>query len=91
MSNVSISGAISGIDTASLVNQLMTVESQGQTAIKAKQTAAQKAADAYTGLISSLKTLANQSATLAKTSTWQGSSATSSSSNLKVIASPSRD
>ena len=75
MSNVSISGAISGIDTASLINQLMTVEAQSQNTIKTRQTAAQKAADAYTTLITSLKSLATQSAALAKTSTWQGSSA----------------
>jgi flagellar hook-associated protein 2 len=82
MSNVSISGAISGLDTTSLVNQLMTVESQSQTAIKNRQALAQKAADAYTGLITSLKSLATQSAALAKTSTWQGSSATSSSASV---------
>jgi flagellar hook-associated protein 2 len=82
MSNVSISGAISGIDTASLVNQLMTVEAQSQTTIKSRQTAAQKAADAYTNLITSLKSLATQSAALAKTSTWQGSSVTSSSASV---------
>lgn len=82
MSNVSISGAISGIDTASLVNQLMTVEGQSQTNIKTKQTAAQKAADSYTSLITSLKSLATQSAALAKTSSWQGSTATSSSSSV---------
>ena len=82
MSNVSISGAISGIDTASLVNQLMTVEAQSQTTIKTRQTAAQKAADAYTSLITSLKSLATQSAALAKTATWSGSSATSSSTSV---------
>lgn len=82
MSNVSISGAISGIDTASLVNQLMTVEAQSQNTIKTRQTAAQKAADTYTTLITSLKSLATQSAALAKTSTWQGSSATSSSTSV---------
>jgi flagellar hook-associated protein 2 len=87
MSNVSLSGAVSGIDTASLVNQLMQVESQSQNTIKARQTAAQKAADAYTGLITSLKSLATQSATLAKTSTWQGSSATSSNPSVTATSS----
>ena len=82
MSNTSISGAISGIDTASLVNQLMTVEAQSQTNIKTKQTAAQTAADAYTGLITSLKSLATQSSALAKTSAWQGSTATSSNTSV---------
>lgn len=86
MSNVSLSGAISGLDTSSLVNQLMTAESQPQTTLKNRQTAAQKAADAYTSLITSLKSLATQSATLAKTSTWQGSAATSSSPSVTATA-----
>ncbi len=86
MSNVSISGAVSGIDTASLVNQLMTVEGQSQTNIKTKQTAAQTAADTYKSLITSIKALATQSAAVAKTSAWQGSSITSSSTAVTATA-----
>lgn len=82
MSNASISGAISGLDTVALVNQLMTVEGQAQTTIKTRQTAAQKAADTYTTLITSLKSLATQSAAIAKTSAWSGSTATSSSTSV---------
>src|SRR6185312_7375874 len=50
--------------------------------IKTKQSAAQKAADTYTSVITSLKSLATQTADLAKTSTWQGSSAVSSSASV---------
>jgi flagellar hook-associated protein 2 len=85
-SNVSISGAVSGIDTASLINQLMTVEAQTQTSIKTKQTAAQKAADAYTSLITSIKSLQSQAAAVAKTSAWQGSTATASSTSVTATA-----
>jgi flagellar hook-associated protein 2 len=86
MSNISISGAVSGLDTASLINQLIAVDAQSQTAIKTKQTAAQSAADAYTSLITSLKSLATQSAAIAKTSTWQGSTATSTSTSVSATA-----
>lgn len=86
MANVSISGAISGIDTASLVDQLMQVESQSQTAIKNKQTKAQTAADAYTSLISQLKTFESAAATVAKTSSWSGATATSSSTSVTASA-----
>jgi flagellar hook-associated protein 2 len=86
MSNVSISGAISGLDTASLINSLMSVESQPQTQLKNKQTSAQAAIDAYGSLITSLKSLATQSAALAKTSTWVGSTATSSASSVTATA-----
>jgi flagellar hook-associated protein 2 len=86
MANVSVSGAISGIDTASLIDQLMQVESQSQTAIKTKQTAAQTAADAYTSLISQLKTFESAAATVAKTSSWQGATATSSSASVTASA-----
>ena len=57
---LSVSGAVSGIDTATMVTQLISVEAQQQTAIKNRQSAAQKTADAYTSLITSLKDLATK-------------------------------
>jgi flagellar hook-associated protein 2 len=85
-SNVSVSGAVSGIDTASLIDQLMQVEGQSQTALKTKQTTAQTAADAYTALIAQLSTFQSAAATVSKTSSWQGSTATSSSTAVTATA-----
>jgi flagellar hook-associated protein 2 len=86
MSNVSISGAISGLDTVALVDKLMSVEGNAQTTIKTRQTAAQKAADSYSTLITSLKSLATQSSAIARTSAWQGSSVTSSSTSVTATS-----
>ena len=83
---LSVSGAVSGIDTATMVSQLISVEAQQQTAIKNRQTAAQKTADAYTSLITSLKDLAGKAKALATTDNWQGSTATSSSATVKATA-----
>jgi flagellar hook-associated protein 2 len=84
---LSVSGAVSGIDTATMINQLMQVEAQQQTAIKNRQSQAQKAADAYATVISSLKDLASKAKSLANTDAWQGSTATSSSATVKATAS----
>jgi flagellar hook-associated protein 2 len=86
MPTVSISGAVSGIDTASLVNQLMQVEGQTQTTLKTRQSAAQKAADAFGTMITSLNSLADKASALAKTSTWVGTTGTSSSSSVTTSA-----
>jgi flagellar hook-associated protein 2 len=84
---LSISGAVSGIDTATMINQLMSVEASQQNALKTRQSNAQKAADAYSSVISSLKDLATKAKALANTAGWQGSVATSSSESVKATAS----
>jgi flagellar hook-associated protein 2 len=84
MSQVSISGAITGLDTASIINQLMSVEAAQQTAIKNRQSTAKKAADAYATLMTSLSGLAEKATALAKTSAWKGATATSSSESVRT-------
>ena len=91
MSQFSVSGAVSGLDTASLINSLMAVEGQQQTALTNRQSSAQKAADAYTSLISSLTGLADQARTLAKTTDWTGSSVSSSAASVSVKATGTQD
>ena len=86
MSTLSVSGAVSGLDTANMVTQLISVEAAQQTAIKNRQSQAQKAADAYSSLITSLKDLAAKAKSLANTDAWQGSTATSSSETVKATA-----
>lgn len=91
MSQFSVSGAVSGLDTASLINSLMAVEGQQQTALTNRQSTAKKAADAYASLITSLNGLADQARALAKTSDWTGSSVSSSSSSVAVKATGSSE
>ncbi len=45
MSNVTISGAVSGLDTAHLINSLVQAQSNQQTLLKNQQTTQQTAAD----------------------------------------------
>lgn len=87
MSSLSISGAISGLDTATIIDQLVAVDARQQTLLQNRQTAAQKTADAYSALISTMKAFSSQAASLAKTSTWSGTAATSSSSSVTVTTS----
>jgi flagellar hook-associated protein 2 len=86
MSQFSVSGAVSGLDTASLINSLMQVEGQQQQVLTTKQTAAKSAADAYGKLITSLNGLSDQAKAVARTSAWAGSTATSSSTSVGVKA-----
>lgn len=86
MSNISISGAVSGLDTASIINSLVQVEGNQQTLLKSQQSSAQKASDAYAQLITQLGSLGTEAKGLANTSGWQTMSATSSSSSVSVAA-----
>src|SRR5512146_781297 len=85
-SGVTISGAVSGLDTASIINQLVSVEGAQQTLLKSQQAAAQKRADAYTGLATSLNGIGSLAEDLAKTGSWTGSTVSSSSTGVSVTA-----
>jgi flagellar hook-associated protein 2 len=86
MSQVTISGAVSGLDTSSLINQLVSVQQNQQSLLKTQQGGVQKRADAYAAMNTSLTSLSTLAADLAKTSAWKGSSATSSSSSVTASA-----
>jgi flagellar hook-associated protein 2 len=86
MSQVSISGAVSGVDTASLINSLVSVQQNQQALLRRQQTAQQKAADTYGTLISSLSTLSNLATGVAKTADWKGLTTASSSTGVTVTA-----
>ena len=77
MSNMTISGAVSGIDTATIINQLVALQTNQQTLLKKQQSTQQSAADALGKLATALSGVGTQAAALARTSTWAGSTATS--------------
>jgi flagellar hook-associated protein 2 len=81
-----ISGAVSGLDTASIINSLVSVQTNQQTLLKSQQKSVQTRADAYTSLAASLTSLSTQAADLAKTSAWAGSTATSSSTSVTATS-----
>jgi flagellar hook-associated protein 2 len=86
MAGFSISGAISGLDTASMIDGLMSIEANQQSLLKNRQAATQKTIDAYAALITKLNGVSSAAATVAKTSTWNGVLATSSSTSVGVTA-----
>lgn len=90
MAQVSLSGVVSGLDTASIINQLVSVQKNQQTLLKNQQTGAQAAADAYKGLISALTSLGTQAREVATTSSWQGTTGSSSSAGVAVTTSGTR-
>ena len=85
-----ISGAVSGLDTATLINSLVSVQQNQQTLLLGQQAQVQKRSDAYGALSSSLTSLSTQASALANTSTWAGAVATSSSTGVTATASGTR-
>ncbi|MDQ4007463.1 MAG: flagellar filament capping protein FliD [Actinomycetota bacterium] len=78
----SVGGLISGLDTATLINQLMQVEGISQTRLKERVSTEQSRLSALQSLNSKLASLATQAGDLAKTSAWSPLTATSSSDKV---------
>lgn len=86
MAGLAVDGLVSGLDTTSLINSLMTAESQPQTLLKAKVTSTQSTITALQGLNSQIAALAT-SATSAKSGTSLSLfTATSSSTAVTATA-----
>ncbi|MFL6062411.1 MAG: flagellar filament capping protein FliD [Marmoricola sp.] len=82
----SVSGLVSGLDTSSIITQLMQVEAQTQTGLKTKVTTEQSNVKSLQDLNTTFASLATQAATLAGASAWNPVSATSSSPLVSVTA-----
>jgi flagellar hook-associated protein 2 len=87
VSTLTVSGAVSNIDTASLINSLVAAQSNQQTLLKNQRSRQQTAADALTKLTAALSTAGGLAGTLAKTSAWVGTSVSSTSSSVTASAS----
>jgi flagellar hook-associated protein 2 len=84
--SITIGGIISGLDTKGIIDKLVAVEGNSQTLLTNQQTAQKSAVTAYTGLLSSIGTLATQVSSLGDTSTWAATTASSSSSSVTAVA-----
>jgi flagellar hook-associated protein 2 len=82
----SISGLASGLDTASIINQLMQLEAVPQGKLKDQQTAENNVIKALRQLNTDTSLLASNAAKLAKADAWQTLKATSSSSAVTATA-----
>lgn len=80
--STSVSGLVSGLDTNSLVSQLMQVEAAGQTRLKSKVSTEEKAVTAYQSVNTKLAAIKTAADDLGKLATWRSAKATSSSSSV---------
>jgi len=79
MATASVSGLVSGLDTATIISQLMQVEAQPQTLLKSKVSSEQSSLSSLQSLNSKLQAIATKAGDLAKLSAWAPFTATSSS------------
>lgn len=83
----SIDGLVSGIDTSSVISQLMSLERQPQTRLRARRASVQTRVKAYQAINAKLESLRSIADTAGRRETWQASKATSSSTSVKASAS----
>ena len=87
VSGTSISGMASGLDTTTIVSQLMKVEQQPQQNLKNKLADTQKTVTAYQSVNTKMQTVQTTADALTQATTWQAAVATSSSPTVTVTAS----
>jgi flagellar hook-associated protein 2 len=83
-SSASISGLASGLDTATIIDQLMQLEAVPQTQLKSRVTTEQSGITALQSLNTKLAALATKAAALAKPETWTATSASSSNASISA-------
>lgn len=84
-----ISGLSSGLDTATIINQLMQIEAQPQDQLKSRVGVEQKTLAAFQALNTKFANLTTAAAALAKTSAWSPLTATSSNTAITATATSS--
>lgn len=86
-STASVSGLASGLDTATIVSQLMQIEAQPQSLLKKQLTATQADAAAYRDVNTAFAALSDAAKKLTQAATWSAAKATTSSTNVAATAS----
>src|ERR1700750_528159 len=85
---LALSGLASGVDTSSIVQQLMAVESQGKTRMQQQQAKSQAKESDLKGIQSRLTALKTAADALSATSTWKGAQTVDSSDTAHLGAAP---
>lgn len=86
MANASISGLVSGLDTATIISQLMQLEARPQAMLKTRMGVDQKAYTSLQALNAKLATIATKAADLVKLNQWSPSTATSNNDKVMTTA-----
>jgi flagellar hook-associated protein 2 len=84
MAIASVSGLASGLDTATIIDQLMQVEAAGQTRLKSRVTLEQSTLKLLQNLNAKVAALATQAKDLTKATAWTPLTATSSSDKVTL-------
>ncbi|HET9419740.1 MAG TPA: flagellar filament capping protein FliD [Nocardioides sp.] len=87
MANASIGGLSSGLDTAGIIDALMTLEAAPQQRLRTRVTDEQSVVTKLQAINTRTSLVASRAETLAKASTWAGLTATSTSSAVTATAS----
>ncbi|MEU4559947.1 flagellar filament capping protein FliD [Actinoplanes sp. NPDC023936] len=87
--STSVDGLVSGMQTSSMINQLMQVEAAPQTKLKTKVETAQTAVTSYQSVNAKLKAVKSAAESMARLETWRAVKATSSSDAVTATASGS--
>ena len=82
----SISGLASGLDTTSIISQLMDIEKQPQTLLSTKMSTATVKASAYRAINTSFAALLTAAQKVTAASTWTSTKATSSDTSITATA-----
>ena len=84
MVSLRVDGLISGLDTTSLINQLISAEAATQTSLKTRLSATQSSEAAYRSVNTKVEALRTAALELAKATTWSAAKSTSSSPSVAV-------
>jgi flagellar hook-associated protein 2 len=84
MAGIQLSGLASGLDTASIIDQLMAVERQPRTRIEMRQASEQARRDGLNQVSTQLKTLQDAATALRSAGTWADTQTATSSDTTKL-------
>ncbi|PFG32225.1 flagellar filament capping protein FliD [Sanguibacter antarcticus] len=87
MASFGIDGLVSGLDTTSLITQLMAVEAAPQTLLKAKVSTTQTFISTLQGLNTRVSSLADAATTATKTASWSAVKASTTGTSATATAS----
>src|SRR5438094_10656260 len=85
-STSSVDGLVSGLDTTTIITQLMAIEKQPQDALKRKQSQANTMVSVYQALNTKFAALQSAAQDISRVAGWKVMKATSSSGNVTATA-----
>src|SRR3954465_13190138 len=84
MAGIQLSGLASGLDTASIIDQLMAVERQPRTRIEMRQASEQARRDGLNQVQTQLQTLSDAASSLRSMATWADTQTATSTDTTKL-------